>query len=272
MMLQRNKQFNDILISSLDKFNEELLMDPPKKRTTELRRRVVTFSGIYKEFKVYFKFIDKELKSMGCGEKKWRFNTTWLSDFSWLRLWDSVRLNRHIRVLLYGGTPDFPASHFGANTLNLAIASELATFRGRRKLGDIPSPDFMRILLLISGGDCRICGYRGCMLEFCLRCNKSVELKSSSRKAVPSTIDPSVTAHAAAKKKAFDSIDAGPLPGIEKKKAKKVWSAANPSPAASAVAAAPSASTITLEYLCSHQHLIPERSSTYADDDGDEDA
>ncbi len=30
--------------------------------------------------------------------------------------------------------------------------------------------------------------------------------------------------------------------------------------------------SITLEYLCSHQHLIPERSSAYAEDDGDEDA
>ena len=273
MMIQRALQYQDILITSRDQCSDELLTDPPKKRRDELRRRAGMFSGIYKEFKVYSKFLIKELKSMGCGEKQWRTNPTWLSDFAWLRVFDAVRLNRYLRVVLYGGTDHFPASHFGANTLNLAIASELATFRGRRRLRDIPSPDFMRVLLLISGGDCRICGYRGCMLEFCFRCNKSGESKSNSRKALPPNIDPNVvTVHAAAKKKVFDSIDAGTLSGTEKKKAKKVWSTANPTPAAPAAAGAPPTTTITLEYLCSHQHLVPERSSTYAEDDGDEDA
>jgi hypothetical protein len=213
MMLLRNQQYIDLLNDSITRCNEELLKDPPRKRLTGLRRRVIKFNGMLKELKTYTKFIEKELKSIGCGEKVWRDNPTWLSDYIWLRLWDSVKLNRWIRVSLYGGTEHFPESNFGADTLNLAVAAELATFRGRRKLGAIPSKDLMRILLLISGGDCRICGYRGCMREFCIRCNKSV------------------------------------------------------------AAAAPSTPTITFEYLCSHQNLIPERSRTYAaEDDGEEDA
>jgi hypothetical protein len=116
------------------------------------------------------------------------------------------------------------------------------------------------------------------MFEFCFKCNKSGEQKQSSKKAPLPTIDPVAAAHAAAKKKAFDAIDAGPLPGTEKKKAKKVWSTANPAPAAATAAAAAAVAassmhTITLEYLCFHQNLIPERSRTYAaEDDGEEEA
>jgi len=65
----------------------------------------------------------------------------------------------------------------------------------------------------------------------------------------------------------LNAIDAGTLSGSDENKAKKVWSTAITAPAA------PSNTTITSEYLCSHEKLIPKRSRTYPEEDeGEEDA